>query len=130
MNTRKCAVRTGFFVLRDCAEDAPQACAACARPVCQEHARPGAAGPLCLDCHGKERHSLDDDDGVFGYRRSFYGGIGYAPLYLGGDRPDPVYDEFDVRAFSRRRGATAGYGATDTDVDYDYEDGPASFADS
>ena len=43
-----------------------------------------------------------DDDGVFGYRRSFYGGIGYAPLYLGGDRPDPVYDEFDVRAFSRR----------------------------
>jgi hypothetical protein len=127
--SRTCAVRTGFFVLRDCGKPAEASCASCGRPACGDHTREEPSRRLlCLDCWGRENDDLRDDSGVYGYRRSFYAGIGYGPLYLGMGH-DPFYDDFDVRSFDRHRGATVGYG-DDGDYDADRDEGPASFADS
>lgn len=124
-----CGVRVGFFVLRDCPEQATATCALCARPVCAGH----MAGQHCIECAaievedrtlGAEQaapgtvHSeqdaerlsgvvSDDPDAAhFGYRAAFYRQFGFRPSYAG-TRGDPhgYYDDHDRAAFVHTAGA-------------------------
>ena len=55
----KCQVKTGFLVLRDCENEALEACTICGCNVCMKHKRehPQTHQICCIDCYAK---SLDE----------------------------------------------------------------------
>ncbi len=101
----KCAVKCGFFSLRDCGERASQQCGACSRWVCPQHVAVGAEGTLCAECAGKRREGEYETDEwnrerVYGYRDRYYRSHSYRPFYYGYNDRD-YYDDYDVRGFDR-----------------------------
>lgn len=98
----ECAVKKGFFTLRDCLAATQDACGTCGRPCCAEHARRRDADLLCVECFHKssaERPPTEDDTWIFAYRQHYYRSSGYHPFYSG-SHPDPYYDAYDLRAFT------------------------------
>lgn len=107
----RCAVKRGFFVLRDCAELAPAVCTACSRPMCPAHT--SLAGSVCVECSARQeelseddmRRRLDDVDwwadarAPYYYRHRYYSREHYRPVNLG--TLDDYYDDYDVRSFEK-----------------------------
>lgn len=96
----RCQCLRGFFTLRPCDADAPEACTRCQRHVCKQHL--GAAG-VCAECAARadEDRVLDDDEDGWFYqnRQRYYATRSYRPVYWG---PHIHYDFYDVRSFDRR----------------------------
>jgi hypothetical protein len=106
-----CAVRRGFFVLRECGQPAIGLCATCGRSVCAEHSALGTAAMLCVECQAREQTTSDNTDDStstawdnpawpVGYRHHYYTQQHYQPVDSVA-RPDPYYDDYDVRSFDR-----------------------------
>ena len=97
-----CAVKKGFFTLRDCLVATDASCQVCGRPCCDEHARLRDGRALCIECFHKDATvtgPTEDDTWTYAYRRQFYLRSGYHPFYSG-SHPDPYYDAYDMRAFA------------------------------
>jgi hypothetical protein len=106
-----CAVRRGFFVLRDCGEPAGNVCSECARPICPEHTVM-ADTVLCVECSGRHREQTEDEDwyngsGAYAYRHQYYSRHHYGPVYTG-THHDGYYDNYDVRSFDDQDTGTFG----------------------
>lgn len=100
-----CAVKRGFFNLRDCGALATGACATCARPICQEHTAPQGAAALCLDCYAREAEAAAapqayDSRWAYATRHHYYSTGSYSPFYWGSSY-DHYYDDYDCRSFDR-----------------------------
>jgi hypothetical protein len=102
-----CAVRRGFFVLRECGRTAIAVCSACARPVCAEHSAPLSAPPLCSECHARQQSTGDDTSTAWtdpawpiSYRHVYYREQNYHPVATAGGH-DAYYDDYDVRSFDQ-----------------------------
>lgn len=54
----KCAVKRGIVTLRDCGNEAGDACAECSRPMCQEHSRISGAELLCVECFARRQQGV------------------------------------------------------------------------
>ena len=109
-----CAIKRGFFVLRDCGNAAMNSCQYCSRPVCQEHGLMRGQLLVCLDCQARQQQLTDEEqknmmanDGAFGrsglhtYRHNYYANRNYAPFYTG-LYYSQYYDTYDARAFDKR----------------------------
>ena len=99
---RRCAVKRGFFVLRDCRQPTSDVCHQCERPACQKHAD-SQSGPLvCLECQARQEEveTSHDRRWAYGYRHRYYTTHTYHPFYVGTSY-DTYYDEYDVRAFEK-----------------------------
>ncbi|MBI3652367.1 MAG: hypothetical protein HY231_15200 [Acidobacteria bacterium] len=121
----KCAVKQGFFVLRDCESPALNACGFCARPTCTTHGLRRGQTFVCLDCNARQQQltqeeqfeQMTDDDnnntsrsGLYTYRHGYYTSQNYSPFYTG-LYYDHYYDTYDTRAFDRRE--TTGFDEDD-----------------
>ena len=127
--TGTCAVKRGFFVLRDCGSSAASQCSICQRPICYQHMVTRGTTNFCVECNARQlseeekRARLqdpEDDVGFYAYRSGFYNRYGYSPFYSG-LYYDSYYDEYDLRSF-----ANAG----DDSVGRDDDSGVAGFTDS
>ena len=123
-----CAVKRGFFVLRDCDDPAANFCNTCSRPLCFQHSVFSDAGILCVECNAREREADGEEDQTeedydeswaYGYRHDYYSGSGYSPFYTG-HHYNNYYDDYDVRAFDKKEG----------DSLEDEEEGDQGFLDS
>jgi hypothetical protein len=123
-----CAVKRGFFVLRDCGNPAMNTCQSCGRPVCREHRVASQQSLLCVDCHARQQQTLEQErldafssndarteSSLYAYRHSYYTHSHYAPFYTGLYYSN-YYDTYDARAFNRR----------DRGGDFDADDGTDS----
>jgi hypothetical protein len=148
-----CAVRRGFFVLRDCGEPPVGICSQCQRSVCLAHSAGAATGLIgsalagdsalraaadslvCLECQSRQiamtdptrRSSWRDTSGsdYYSYRHGYYSTYGYNPIYTG-SRQDDYYDDYDIRSFDQdSQAAPAEQDSSDVD-----SEGPADFVDS
>lgn len=131
----RCAIRRGFFVLRDCGARPVGTCDACGRAACGEHATEAPGGGVrCVECDavrpvdGDAPEHFDemvaDADApraaVFAYRRHFYKHFRYRPHFGGvGSDPTGYYDDFDLLAFELA-----------DDVDFAVADAAAEYFDS
>ena len=104
-----CAVRRGFFILRDCGEPSVYTCNECGRSMCAEHTIQEGGQTFCVEC--STRHAGSAPDGAFAasllawpllFRHYFYGSSNYNPIYRG-NRLDNYYDMYDLRSFSKKR---------------------------
>lgn len=109
----KCAIKKGFFILRDCGVSTVVTCLACGRPICPVHTHTPEkkAAPevftSCVECHAKQvtphgqaaPPAVDpqDDSWSYGYRDWFYRSSHYRPIGYG--RPSKFYDDYDIRSF-------------------------------
>ncbi len=123
-----CAVKRGFFVLRDCGNPAINSCQMCNRPVCREHRYASQQYLVCVDCHARQQQTLEQEriddfsgneertpNSLYNYRHRYYSHSHYAPFYTGIYYSN-YYNSYDTRAFNRReRGG-----------DFDTEDGTDS----
>jgi hypothetical protein len=125
-----CAVKRGFFVLRDCGGPAANQCSACQRLVCIQHMVSRGPNILCLECNARQEQLTDeerqerlqdptDPSGVYAYRQGYYTRYGYRPFYSGFFYDD-YYDDYDLRSFDQ---------APDEGVEGE-EDSGAGFMDS
>ena len=109
-----CAIKRGFFVLRDCGNTAFNACQYCSRLVCQEHSLMDGQMLICLDCRARQKQLTDEEQkemianessfgrsGLHTYRHSYYSSRNYAPFYTG-IYYSQYYDTYDTRAFDKR----------------------------
>ena len=94
----KCAVKKGFFMLRDCGQTTARVCARCARFVCEAHSIDRDTTFLCQECLAKANDH--EGDWVHDYRHRYYVRTRYSPYYSG-HYYDHYYDDYDVRAFDR-----------------------------
>jgi hypothetical protein len=128
----RCAVKRGFFVLRDCGNHAINSCSFCSRLVCHEHGFTRGQTLVCLDCNARQQQLKEDEQfeqmaedgtqhrsGLYTYRHGFYNRGIYSPFYYG-DYYDRYYDTYDTRAFERR----------ETDKDFGDDDAGVGFLDS
>ncbi len=103
----RCAVRKGFFVLRNCDKMAANSCPVCGRAVCPEHMFFPPTGPVCVECNARRQEELDDNqygsNWAYSYRHRYYSRTDYYPFYTGYYN-DSYYDDYDVRAFDRKEG--------------------------
>ena len=112
----RCAVKRGFFVLRDCDDMAANYCNTCSRPMCFQHSVFSEQGLFCVECNsrtqeenGEEEHDESNGEGeydenwAYSYRHSYYSESDYDPFYTG-RRHDSYYDDYDVRAFDKKEG--------------------------
>lgn len=121
----KCAVKRGIVALRDCGNEASDACATCARAICREHTKIRGAELLCVECFARgEREneqrpgtsaaakpataknapaaaeeSWEDASWPYYYRHGYYTTSYYHPFYTG-IYNDNYYSDYDVRSFS------------------------------
>ncbi|MEW6126395.1 MAG: hypothetical protein AB1757_04965 [Acidobacteriota bacterium] len=109
-----CAIKRGFFVLRDCGNAAYQVCQYCSRSVCQEHLSMRGQILACLDCQARQQQMTEEDQtnliagenafgrsGIHSYRHNYYANQHYAPFYTG-LYYSQYYDSYDTRAFDKR----------------------------
>lgn len=115
----KCAVRRGFFVLRDCDEPAMNSCAECGRPICAAHTAMSDT-LVCVECSSRRQEEDEnehddsqdeqdwyDESAAYAYRHEYYSGQRYNPVYSG-TRHDSYYDDYDVRSFDEQESDTFG----------------------
>src|SRR5262249_7794622 len=120
-----CAIKRGFFTLRDCGNQAMNTCQHCLRPVCGEHSVMRVPALFCVDCNARQQQTLeaervdafsaDDTRSLYTYRHSYYTHSHYQPFYTGYYYSN-YYDTYDARPFNRR----------DMGGDFDAEDGTDS----
>ncbi len=123
-----CAIKKGFFALRDCGTQTIHVCQRCYRPVCEEHSDQEMGEVICVDClaKGHQEETLQEDDWLenpnmpYRYRHTYYTDSRYRPIYRGSHHYS-YYDDYDVRSFDREY--------ADESLDYD-DDGQADFLDS
>jgi hypothetical protein len=140
-----CAVKRGFFVLRDCGQPAAVSCSLCARPICPEHlvrkggpALPGQPGQavICVECFAKnEQADQGEDASPYRLRHRFYTSGLYGPIYDGDGDLGTYYDDYDFRSFDPPAGGLGGVAANDLgnddgSDDAEDDDDRAGFADS
>jgi hypothetical protein len=99
---QRCALKRGFFLLRDCGQPTEDSCTECARPICQDHATRQQGQPICLECQAKQAEVEGDYDRqwAYAYRHRYYTTHTYHPFYVS-TYYDHYYDDYDVRAFDR-----------------------------
>jgi hypothetical protein len=100
MSMERCAVRRGFFVLRGCDHPAVATCAACARPVCAEHAVAGNGAVRCVECQARFTEPSGEPfwrsrASAFAYRERYYSS--HTPIHWG--TSDTVYSDSDFQPF-------------------------------
>jgi hypothetical protein len=111
-----CAVRKGFFLLRECNQLTTHLCPRCGRPACDEHTVQLDDGKVCTECLAKTEPTQDSTASPMGssrgwahrYRDSYYSRSHYTPMYTGtaagaamGATAADGYDDFDRRAFDQ-----------------------------
>ncbi|RFU36410.1 hypothetical protein DZF91_38355 [Actinomadura logoneensis] len=89
----RCAMLTGFFVLRRCGRPAAAHCPSCTRAVCPEHSGPDA---LCSECRGRLAEHAHDPSWTYGYRRTHYEN---SSSVYGSNTWYPDFDQHDRNAF-------------------------------
>ena len=108
----RCAVRRGFFTLRDCGDLAANTCMVCMRPVCAGHFTMRDGSVLCVECNAREdEENSDEEDGeeeydeswAYSQRHDYYSNSRYNPFYAG-YRQDHYYDDYDVRGLDKKEG--------------------------
>jgi len=113
----ECAVKRGFFVLRDCRQPTSSLCSSCSRPVCPEHSTIETGSLLCLECAARREKPTDEEQrkreqntnwwqnrqSSYFYRDRYYSSSSYHPFYYG-TYYDSYYDSYDMRSFDRKSG--------------------------
>jgi hypothetical protein len=139
-----CAIKRGFFILRDCGKPATAVCSVCNRSICQEHLMPDQMQPLCYDCYARQpnysgaapsdQEQWQQRHSVYRYRHNFYNSYGYRPYYQGSyydpyyNDYDPYYDDYDFHSFDH----SGWHDHDDRDLydDRDWHDHDGDFFDS
>ncbi len=131
-----CAIKRGFFVLRDCGQAAAVTCSMCSRPTCPEHTvRRGLPGQphqpvICVECSAKnEQAGPDGEASPYRRRHRFYTSGCYNPIYDGDQAPGAYYDDYDFRGFDSQTPGN-GDGDVQSGDSGDEGGGDAGFADS
>ncbi len=90
-----CAVRVGFFTLRDCAQAVTGRCASCARTACADHL---VSDGRCVECAARDAEGDEEDELWAWYARSeAVQHHGLRPFYDGTDPSGTYYDDWDLR---------------------------------